>query len=505
MEHMKGKMLKIIGAVAVINILARLVGFVREMVIGYQYGTSTFADSITTAYTIPNFLYIVVGGAITTAFISVYSKLDDGEGKQKFLTSTFTFITMIIGVITVLLLVFAEPLLKMSFPGLEGEKLEITKKLFIWMAPSTFFLVWAMWLSGILNVHQRFQLSSFSTFIYNLAFLVLAVIFTPLMYVNSYGLGALLGAVIMVMMLLFGLKKDFLRHFRFNFSHTPELKRLWFIALPIMLGGASLQFYFFIQRAFASHLTDGYIAALNYASKLTQFPQAVLMTAVTTVIYPLLAKKVGAKENESVSELYQRGMNLLGLLLLPVTIFVFFYSRELVSIIFEYGNFQADSTRMTYPLLQIFSLSMFAMAGNVYISRFFYAMEKSYLTVLISLFCVFGVNIIVTYLLLDQLGAQAIAWGTSVSAIVNLILLMSLARFMLKLSIKSSLKHTMKSLALYGSLIVTLYLSSSIITTGGAWGDVLIGGVTFIVVFLGCLKVFRFSEINFLLRKKGVS
>lgn len=501
---MKGKMIKLIGAIAVINILSRLLGFVREMVIGYQYGTSLLADSIITAYTIPNFIYIVIGGAITTAFISVYSKLADGEEKQKFLSSTFSYILLIVGVLTILLVVFAEPILKLSFSGLSGEELEITKRLFYWMAPSTFFLVFSMWQSGILNVHQRFQLSTFATFVYNLAFLVLAVIFTPLLKVDSYGLGALLGAAIMVLMLFYGLKKDFTPHFRFHFKHTNELKRLWMIALPIMLGGASLQFYFFIQRAFASNLSDGYIAALNYASKLTQFPQAVLMTAVTTVIYPLLAKKVGAKETEGVSELYQRGMNLLGLLLIPITFFVFFYSKEIITMIFEYGNFNADSTRMTTPLLQIFSLSMFALAGNVYISRFFYAMEKSYLTVLISLLCVFGVNVLVTLLMIDQYGAVAIAWGTSISSIVNLILLMLLAKYMLKLTVKSNLQQTGKSVVLYGSLIVLLYLSSSYIHTGWIIGDLLIGGVIFLVVLLGGMKVLRFQELQFFLRKRGV-
>jgi putative peptidoglycan lipid II flippase len=502
---MKGKMLKIIGAVAVINILARLLGFGREMVIAFQYGTTAVADSIKFAYMIPNFLYIAVGGAITTAFISVYSKLEDGQAKQKFLSSTFTYITIFIGILTALLLIFAEPILKFSFSGLKGKELEMTKSLFYWMAPSTFFLVLSMWLSGILNVHQKFQLSTFSTFVYNLAFIAIAFVFTPWMHVNSYGFGAILGAVIMVVMLLMGLRGNMIQHFRFRFAHTDELKRLWIIALPIMLGGASLQFYAFFQRAFASNLPDGYVSALDYASKLTQFPQAVLMTAVTTVIYPLLAKKVGAKEDEGVSEIYQKGMGLLGLLLLPVTIFVFFYSKEMVSIIFEYGNFNEDSTRMTTPLLQILSLSMFAMAGNVYISRFFYAMEKSYLTVLISLFCVFGVNILVTTLLLDQYGARAIAWGTSISSIVNLILLMALAKYMLKLAMKSTFLNRLKSVGLYGVLILVLYFSSTYIRTGWAWGDILIGGVIFIVLLLGGLKLLRFSELNLILRKKGVS
>lgn len=496
---MKGKLLKIIGAVAVINILARLIGFAREVIIGYQYGTSYLADSIITAYTIPNFLYIVVGGAITTAFISVYSKTIDGREKDQFISSVFSYITVIIGVITILLLVFAEPLLKGLFGGMEGEQFDTTKRLFYWMAPSTFFLVISMWLSGILNVHDRFQLSTMSTFIYNLGFVVIAVILTPFMYVDSYGLGAFISSIIMVVMLLFGLRKTHLKFFKPNFAYSGEMKRLFIIAMPIMLGGATLQFYFLIQRVFASDLAEGYIAALNYASKLTQFPQAVLMTAVTTVIYPMLAKKVAANDDRSVSSLYQRGLGALGLLLIPVTIFVFFYSKEIVQIIFEYGSFTEESSKMTIPLLQIFSLSMFALAGNVYISRFFYAKENSYLPVIISIVCVFGINIAVTFALLDSLGAEAIAWGTSISSIANFILLTILAKFMLKLKVTENFGSAGKSLFLYAAIVGVMFLSSKYLTFGNAWVDLVTGGILFLAAVLILIKLLKLPELQLIL------
>ncbi|WP_102273770.1 murein biosynthesis integral membrane protein MurJ [Cytobacillus massiliigabonensis] len=495
---MKGKLLKIIGAVAVINILARLIGFAREMVIGYQYGTSDYADSITTAYTIPNFIYIAIGGAITTAFISVYSKKLEGEDPKQFISSTFTYITLFIGLLTIILTVFAEPILHLFFGDLEDEVIELTKGLYYWMVPSTFFLVLSMWLSGILNVHDKFHLSSFSTLLYNFCFVAIAVVLTPLMHVDSYGVGALVASIIMVVMLLIGLRKEHLKYFRFNFGYSNDLKRLIIIASPIMLGGAALQFYAFIQRIFADDF-QGYIAALNYASKLTQFPQAVLMTAVTTVIYPMLAKKVAANEKESIAALYQRGLNLLGLLLIPVTIYVFFYSKEFVQIIFQYGNFTEESTRMTTPLLQIFSLSMFALAGNVYITRFFYAMENSYMPVIISIACVFGINIGIIVAFKDQLGAEAIAWGTSISSIVNFILMVFLAKFMLKLNMTENFRSIGKSLILYAFIIGIMFISSKYLLVGNAWLDMIIGGVVFLLTFAGLLKLLKFPEIKMVL------
>jgi putative peptidoglycan lipid II flippase len=231
------------------------------------------------------------------------------------------------------------------------------------------------------------------------------------------------------------------------------------------------------------------------------------MTAVTTVIYPLLAKKVGANDKEGLSEIYRRGISMLSQLLLPITIFVFFYSKEIVTIIFQYGNFGEDSTRMTSPLLQVLSLSMLALAGNVYISRFFYAVEKSYLTVLISLFCVFGVNIAVILPLLGQYGAIAIAWGTTISSIVNFILFILLAKILLKLSLKSNLKNSLKSISLYCSLIIAMLISTNYIRTGWVWGDFIIGAVVFVMVFIVGMKLLGLTKLklNMLLPKKAKS
>ncbi|MBO8157879.1 MAG: murein biosynthesis integral membrane protein MurJ [Bacillaceae bacterium] len=428
------RFLKILGAVAVINVLARLFGFFREVVIGYQYGTSYVADSIITAFTIPNFMYIVLGGAVTTAFISVYSKLSQNR-QRLFSHHVFTLLVLVMGSVTILFMVFPGFWMNLFFSGLSVESETLTKQLFVWMAPSGLLLVIAMWLSGVLNVHERFNITAFSTLLFNFSFVAIAVIFTPLMDAFSYGLGATAGAFLMAMMLWSVIRSQKITTLQFHWGALPESKRFVKLALPILFGGATLQFYLFIQRIFAAQLSEGgVISSLNYASKMTQFPQAVLMTSVTTVIYPLLAKAAAAEEYEKMQRIYQQGIRLLSLLLLPVTIFVFIYAREIIEVIFEYGSFTESSTERTYPLLQIFALAMFGLAVNVYITRFFYAMENSYIPVIANVLSVFGVNIAVIALFMDTMGARAIAWGTVAGAIVNVIILAILAQKYYRLS-----------------------------------------------------------------------
>lgn len=492
------KFIKIIGAVAVINILARLFGFLREMVIGYQYGTSFIADSIITAYTIPNFIYLVVGGALTTAFISVFHKKD--VNPQLFVRQTFTIILVTITLLTCLIVVFTDPILNLFFGDQTSEELILSRNLFFWMMPSTIFLVLSTWLSGVLNVESKFHLSSLAILIYNLSFLGIAVAFTYIMGAEGYGAGALISSIIMIVFLIIGFRKLRTYSLKPVFTVNKETMSLWKIALPIMLGGATLQFYVIIQRIFAAGFSEGAISAVNYASKLTQFPQAVMMTAVTTVIFPLLTKKEGENDQKAVQDLYSKGMKYLSLLLIPVSIFAYFYAETLVKIIFEYGNFNEESTAFTTPILRIFTLTMFFLAANTYVTRFYYAKSNSITPVIFSLITVFGINIGVIYLLKDELGATSIAWGTFISAFINLIMLIAFLRIKYDLRMIKSSREWLKMITLF-VVITPIIWFSTFLQIESKWGEFTFGLSIFLFSLVLFMFVLKMEETKMVLKR----
>ncbi|MDX8363802.1 murein biosynthesis integral membrane protein MurJ [Cytobacillus sp. IB215665] len=498
---MKNQLFKAIGIVTIINIVARLIGFAKDAVVGMLF-SKTEADAIFFAYTIPNLIYLVVGGAITTAFISIYSKLPTKEEKTKFLNIVFSYMTVIFIALTILLMIFVDPILKLSFRQLSSESFEITKNLYLWMTPSTVLLVLSIWLSGVLNVHNRFSLSTFSTLLYNLVFLIFGVALVPILSFYSYGFGALLGAVFMILVLIYGIKKEKIQ-FRFQFAYTNEMKRLVNMTVPLILGGAALQFYIFIQRIYAARFPefDGLTTLLNNASKLTQFPQAVLMTAVTTVIYPLLSKKVAANEMDQIESLYQRGLRVLRLMLLPITVFVYFYAQDIVTIVFEYGKLTADDTILTAPLVQILAISMYALASSAYVTRFFYAMENTFLPVLINVISVFGVTVLATNILIDYEGTNAIAWGTTISAISNYILLVMFGRFILRLKVyEKDMKQLGKTWLFILVLGTVTYVSSLLLSFASSFFNVAMGLVIFVIVGALLMKLLKFPELEIFTR-----
>lgn len=495
------KFLKIIGAVAVINIVARVFGFLREMVIGFQYGSSPTADGIFTAYMIPNFLYLVVGGAFTTVFISIYNRKTTDQAL--FVRQSFTIVTITGIVMTMITLMLTTPILDMfnKDRSITADEFELMKHLFYWMMPSSVLLMLASWYSGLLNVNSKYHLSSFAILIYNVAFLVIAVGLSYVIGPIAYGVSALGSAVVMIFFLVRGYRQLDAPSVSVSFVRTQSTKDLWIMVFPIMIGGGTIQIYSMLQRFFVGVLGmgDSAISVVNYASRLTQFPQSILITAVTTVIYPILSKKEADNDHESIKGLYGKGLHYLLLLLGPVTIFSYFYAENLVQVIFEYGNFTEETTAITAPVVAIFVLSMFFLAANTYITRFYYAKGDSMTPVILSLINVFVVNIVVMYIYAEAgYGVEAIAYGTLISSVVNTVMLVIYAavKYDLKLGAGLPKIELLKPIVPFIVLTGIMYISSKYFVLDFKWLTFIVGVFVFGTSTVILYVMFQIKEIE---------
>lgn len=495
------KFLKIVGAVAIINIAARIFGFFREMAIGYQYGLSYAADSIFTAYMLPNFLYLVIGGAFTTAVITLYNKKTTNQAL--FVKQSFTIVLTTVSIVTIITLALTTPIINLIYKNSDDitpEAFELTKHLFYWMMPSSILLVLSSWYSGLLNINNKFHLSSFAILIYNIGFLVIAVGLSYVIGPIAYGVSAFFSAVIMIYFLIVGFRKLDTHKVGLSFKRDLTTKQLWIMVVPIMLGGGTVQIYAMLQRFFVGllGLGESAISVVNYASRLTQFPQAILITAVTTVIFPILSRKEGEKDYDSIRNLYSRGLHYLLLLLVPVTIFAYFYAENLLQVIFEYGNYTAEATAKTTPVLKIFVLSMFFLAANTYITRFYYAKTDSLAPVIFSIINVFVINILVMVLTADYTGVNSIAWGTLISSITNTVMLIVYAHFKYDLTINSGKKgiDLFRPIIPFLLIAVITYLSSIYLVFEWKWITFIVGVVIFFISTIGLYLLFGVKEVK---------
>ena len=68
---MSNNLIKATGAVLIVNLIVKILGFVRESAIAAGFGASSFSDAYVVAYTIPYFLQAILGAAIVAAVVPV--------------------------------------------------------------------------------------------------------------------------------------------------------------------------------------------------------------------------------------------------------------------------------------------------------------------------------------------------------------------------------------------------------------------------------------------------
>ncbi|HET8644290.1 MAG TPA: lipid II flippase MurJ, partial [Vicinamibacteria bacterium] len=162
------------GLIAGITLVSRVLGLIREQVFAALLGAGLHADAFQAAFRVPNLLRdLFAEGALSAAFVPTYTRaLAEGGRERAFaLTSkVLTLLAVLLGLLVVLGLVFARPLVALLAPGFEAEpgKAELTVQLTRVMLPFLPLVSFAAVAMGMLNAHQRFGTPAFAPSAFNI-------------------------------------------------------------------------------------------------------------------------------------------------------------------------------------------------------------------------------------------------------------------------------------------------------------------------------------------------
>ena len=112
----------------VATIIAKILGFGRELVLAAGYGTSIYSDAYVTAMNIPQVIFAIIGSTLATVLIPMYMEVHSEEGEVvslKFINNVFNLVILACIVLSVFGFVFTEQIVKMFAVGYEGEALTV--------------------------------------------------------------------------------------------------------------------------------------------------------------------------------------------------------------------------------------------------------------------------------------------------------------------------------------------------------------------------------------------
>jgi putative peptidoglycan lipid II flippase len=285
----------------------------------------------------------------------------------------------------------------------------------------------------------------------------------------------------------------------------PGLKKIWMMLGPIVIGSAAGQIALFFDRFFASSLSPGYMAGMNYAVKLVGFPLQIFAAAIAAVIFPLLASQFAASNRAGIRRSVVMGLRMVNFITIPSVCGLVVLAGPIVSTLFERGNFQPTATQLCAGLLPYAAVGLIATAANVVLTRCCFACKETRLTVAISLLTVL-INVVLSILWLPSLGARGLLLANSVSQTVQAVLLFALVWHLLKeldwrTLLTSAARITGCAAVMVGSLhwIAALGAVPQDTLESRGWyllGQLAIGGLAFI----GAAMLVRVEEMRIAVR-----
>lgn len=410
--------------VMIATMIAKILGFFRELVLAYAYGASMYSDAYLTATNIPLVIVSAIGSALSTIFIPMYFNIDKSLGKNeamKFTNNISNIVFILCIILTIIGIFYTEAIVKIFAYGFDRDTLEIaiyfTKILILGIMFTGFNYI----MISYLQINNNFVIPAIISLPYNII-IIISIIISTKYGVYTMVWGTLLGTISQFLFLLIPtIKKGYKYEFYINLK-DKYLGEYIYLLGPVLIGVAVNQINSMVDRTLASNLVEGSISALNYANKLNGFVMALFITSVAVVIYPMLSKLSSEENKEKFTSSVVQSINSVILLVIPISIGAIVLATPIVRLLFQRGEFDARATSMTSIALIMYSIGMVAFGLRDILGKVFYALQDTK-TPMINGAMAMLMNIVLNIILVKYLQLAGLALATSISAIVCIFLL----------------------------------------------------------------------------------
>lgn len=408
----------------IITMLSKVLGFIREIILMNFYGLSYYSDVYITTMNIPIVMFAGIGTALATTFIPIYYEVYQEEGEKKsleFVNNVFNIIIIITLALSILGFIFAKEIIGIFAIGFKDEKLILAIKFIRVMIVGIVFIAAKSIITAYLQIKDNFKIPGLIGLPYNII-IIISIVLSVKGNIYILAIGTLLAMLSQFMFQLpFAIKYGYKYKFYININ-DKNLKKMIHLVMPVFIGVAVTQINVMIDRTIASTLGEGSIAALNSANRLNEFVMGMFIATLASVIYPMLSKASSNKDNKVFFNSIKKSINSVVILVTPISIGAIVLANPIVKLLFERGAFDSNSTKMTSIALMFYSVGMLAFGIREILNKVFYSMQDTKTPMINGALSIL-INIIFNIILSRSMGYAGLAFATSISAIVCVILL----------------------------------------------------------------------------------
>lgn len=367
-------------------LLAKCCGFLRDIVFASSFGASEYTDIYFQIFGVASLVFTGIGGALSTLVIKNLNKSENANlEKQKEYVAQFILKTSVIIVLALLVAYpLSDVLTTLLLPGLEDDMQHIGVDIMHIMLPSCLFVVVAYIMAGVLQNSGVFFITSVMSLPYNM--LIIAALLMPQSDIKLISIITTIGWFLHLAVLL---PSYFKKGYRFTIKikksdgKASGNKEALFIFISSMM----FQLVFIIDKASVSSDT-GAASTINYASNLFVTIASVFVVAMSNVSYPSICRHFEGGNKEMVKKILQYIIIVLLAIFVPFLLTVSCFGVDIISLLYERGEFTSAMSVETATLFAIYSFGIFGYVCQELLNKVLYLDGKYVFTVAGTLFVV---------------------------------------------------------------------------------------------------------------------
>ena len=429
-ENKSPSVLKAAWIIAVVTIVSKLIGFVRDIIIANYYGAAMVSDAYYYAYQIPSLSLILlggVGGPFHSATVAIFSKLipnlqeKPSEYVNK-LYSTFMTATIIFFLaLSAIMFIFPRQIMGLIISAGSPDMINLAATHLKIMTPLLVIGGIVGIYYGILIIYRQFMLPNLSPIIMSLA--IIGVVIAAPSDQKGYALAwaTTIGAILQLIIQYPNIRKlGYKLKPNFAFTNNPEFKEICELLFPAVLSSTVGQIHIYVDMFFTSSISEGAWTAIGYANRVFQFPVGILVTAFLVPLFPIFAKLVADKDYNGIKNYFNKGVGVLFFGAIPIIIGILVVGMDAVRLVFERGLFDEKATFMVTEALWFLSVSIIPYVFRDSITRVYYSFNDSK-TPFVVAFSSIVLKLVLNYVLISKMhfGIGGITLSTSLVTLFN--------------------------------------------------------------------------------------
>lgn len=409
------------------TLFGQVLGFMRTQVVNANFNTTGHitTDAYFAAFKIPDFFfYTIAAGALGVAFMPFLAdRLQQGDRQSvwKITSSLLNFLGLLMFAVGLILLIFTQPLLRIvvghNLSPQETHDAVVIMRL-VAFNPLLFTI------SGVLTSLQqtfgRFFFYAMAPIVYNGCIIASVYVFKNNIGLVGLGIGALAGAVLQLLIVLFGLSGMRFRYTRGIAFASRDFRHILRNLPPRSIDQGLDSINSIVETNRASTLAPGSITIYENAYTLHLAPILLVGTAISTAAFPRLNERLAQGRPDLFRRDFLMVLRAIIWIVVPIVVITFFTRAYLARLIFKNPQ-PAIAAALGFLCGAIFFRTIYSL-----ISRWFYAQKDTRTPLFVSLFTI-ALNVYLAFTLVAEThDVASLALAQSIVASVEVFILVGI-------------------------------------------------------------------------------